>query len=80
MAAEVLPDLELEDLHGPAEQLHHGLHHPDQRHLVVAATVLVALLQAPVTVEACLVVVGLVHQDETCQEKGAPRGEGGEGH
>lgn len=61
VAAEVLVDLLFKDFHWLAQQLHHGLNHSDQGHLIVATAVLIALLQTPVTVKASLVVVRLIN-------------------
>lgn len=60
VAAEMFVDLLLKDLHRPVQQLHHGLHHTDQGHLIVATAVLVAFLQTPIAVKTSLIVVRLI--------------------
>lgn len=59
-------DLLFEDLHGILEKLRHRLDHLDEGHLVVAAAVLITFLQASVAVEASLVIVRLINEDEAC--------------
>lgn len=66
VGGKVLLDLLFEDLHGILEELRHGLDHLDEGHLVVTAAVLVSFLKASVTVEARLIIVGLIDQDEAC--------------